>query len=362
MNALLDRVAGMTRRTLHRTRLLLHPVYYHTRPQSEPVPDSGKPDIGAVVVTYNRLEKLKTVLKSLESQTLLPSCFIIIDNASTDGTQEFLKQYEKDFPLKGKVRLVIRRLDENVGGAGGFSAGMRVGYEEGCGYVWIFDDDGYPQPHALERLYNGYRDACRIYSPDIPFACSMVKFIDGTISEMNNPVTTWDWGRLQALGLSNAVLVSSCSFVSVLIPRWVMECYGLPYKEYFIWYDDAEYTQRISAACPGIEVTNSVVLHDMGQNKGVNYRMVNGKNLWKFRYGARNQASFWLHHHGVGPYLTFCLSVVHAMIAGHVSITYRWQIYRKLLEAIRFNPSVDFPQEISPALEDSQETASASKR
>ena len=66
--------------------------------------------------------------------------------------------------------------------------------------------------------------------PDVPFACSLVKFIDGTISEMNNPIPTWDWGRLKAKGL-DIVLVSRCSFVSVLIPRWVMEAFGLPYKE-----------------------------------------------------------------------------------------------------------------------------------
>lgn len=301
--------------------------------------------VAAVVVTYNRLEKLKTVLSSLETQTRLPDQIIIIDNASTDNTAEFLQQYQNQFPLRGKVTLTVKRLEKNAGGAGGFSAGMREAYRQGCGFAWIFDDDGYPQPHALERLLDGYHHSCEKLSPDIPFACSMVKYIDGTISEMNNPVTTWDWGRLQALGVKDAILVSSCSFVSVLIPRWVMEAYGLPYKEYFIWYDDAEYTQRISQACPGVEITDSVVLHDMGVNKGVNYRMINDSNVWKFRYGARNQASYRLHHQGFGSWFGFCLHVAHAMIAGHVAMKYRWQIYGKLLEAISFNPSIDYPQQ-----------------
>lgn len=94
----------------------------------------------------------------------------------------------------------------------------------------------------------------------------MVKYIDGTISEMNNPIPTWDWGRLKAKGL-DIVMVSRCSFVSVLIPRWVMEAFGLPYKEYFIWFDDAEYTLRITKSCPGVQVLDSVVLHDMGVNR-----------------------------------------------------------------------------------------------
>ena len=42
--------------------------------------------VAAVVVTYNRLEKLKKVLASLESQTRLPQMLVIVINAATDGT------------------------------------------------------------------------------------------------------------------------------------------------------------------------------------------------------------------------------------------------------------------------------------
>ena len=49
--------------------------------------------VAAVVVTYNRLEKLKKVLASLESQTRLPQMLVIVNNAATDGTAEYLKEY-----------------------------------------------------------------------------------------------------------------------------------------------------------------------------------------------------------------------------------------------------------------------------
>ena len=299
--------------------------------------------VAAVVVTFNRLEKLKTVLKSLENQDILPEQLIIVNNASTDGTDEFLAEYQNSFTLDN-VHLEIIHLPENVGGAGGFSAGMRRGYELGADFVWIFDDDGYPQPDALSKLIAGYNDAVHELGPDVPFACSMVKYIDGTICEMNNPVPTWDWGRLQALGHNNLVMVSSASFVSVLVPRWVMEAYGLPYKEYFIWFDDAEYTMRISKMCPGIEVLDSVVMHDMGVNKGVNFSMIDEKNAWKFAYGVRNQASYRLHHEGKAKFLLFCASVTSQMRHGGVPRKLRRSMYRKMLEAVRFNPQRDFPQ------------------
>ena len=299
--------------------------------------------IAAVVVTYNRLEKLKRVLASLEAQTRMPDQLVIVNNAATDGTDSFLKEYAANFKYSDLTQLDIVTLEKNEGGAGGFSAGMRRAYEIGCDYAWIFDDDGYPEPDALDKLYKGYKDAVAELGPDVPFACSLVKFIDGTISEMNNPIPTWDWGRLKAKGL-DIVLVSRCSFVSVLIPRWVMEAFGLPYKEYFIWFDDAEYTLRITKACPGVQVLDSVVLHDMGVNRGVNFGMINAKNVWKFLYGARNEASYHLHHEGLYQYLRFCAMVRNNMRRGNVDKKLQRQVYGKLLEARKFNPKVDFPQ------------------
>lgn len=299
--------------------------------------------IAAVVVTFNRLEKLKKVLSSLEAQTRLPDQLVIVNNAATDGTDSFLKEYAANFKYSDSVQLDIVTLEKNEGGAGGFSAGMRRAYEIGCDYAWIFDDDGYPEPDALDKLFKGYGDAVAELGPDVPFACSLVKFIDGTISEMNNPIPTWDWGRLKAKGL-DIVLVSRCSFVSVLIPRWVMEAFGLPYKEYFIWFDDAEYTLRITRACPGVQVLDSVVLHDMGVNRGVNFGMINEKNVWKFLYGARNEASYYLHHEGLYPYLRFCAMVRNNMRQGNVDKKLQRQVYGKLLEARSFNPQIDFPQ------------------
>lgn len=301
------------------------------------------PTVAAVIVTYNRLNKLKNVFASLEKLTKKPEYLVVVNNASTDGTKEYLETYRSSAERCNDMNIEIVNLPENVGGAGGFSAGMKKGYELGADYVWISDDDGYPEPDALANLLSGYNDAVDELGPDVPFACSMVKYTDGSICEMNNPVTTWDWGRLLAKG-QNSVLVSSCSFVSVLVPRWALEDFGLPYKEYFIWFDDAEYTRRLSRGCPGIQVLSSVVIHDMGQNKGVNFRQINEKNAWKFAYGIRNEASYRLHHEGRFSYLSFCRTVSLQMKEGNVASELQKQMKKKLREAVKFDPQPDYPQ------------------
>ncbi|MGO1539271.1 MAG: glycosyltransferase family 2 protein [Leucobacter sp.] len=290
--------------------------------------------VAAVIVTFNRLEKLKNVIAAIEQQTVQPMHLVIVDNASTDGTREFLAGLSSTIPLD------IVPLPTNTGGAGGFSAGMRRGYELGADHVWIMDDDGYPEPPALERLLSGMESASTALDARVPFACSVVVFTDGEICEMNNPAPTWDWGRLLVKG-HNAVLVNQCSFVSVLVPRWVLEQHGLPFKEYFIWFDDAEYTLRISKETPGIQVLDSVTVHDMGVNEGVNYAMIDEKNAWKFAYGVRNQASYQRHHRSFLHFMVYAAQVVVAMRRGRVPRKFRRTMYRKLWEGFRFNPAVD---------------------
>jgi GT2 family glycosyltransferase len=294
--------------------------------------------VSAVVVSFNRLDKLKNVIASIEAQTRKPDRLIIIDNASTDGTAAFLESVESPLTIEAVS------LPENIGGAGGFSEGMARAYARGADFVWIMDDDCYPANDALDLLLAGYDDAVSALGPEVPFACSLVQFTDGSICEMNNPETTWDWARLIAKG-SRSVMVRSCSFVSVLFPRWVLEKHGLPYSEYFIWFDDHEYTLRVTGTCPGVQVLDSVVVHDMGENKGVNFGLIDRKNAWKFKYGIRNEASFRLHHQSLASFLIFCARVQLGMHKGRVATRLRWSMTKELVRAIGFNPRVRFPDQ-----------------
>ena len=47
-------------------------------------------NVAAVIVTYNRLEKLKNAIAAYENQLCKPTYIIVVNNASNDGTKEFL--------------------------------------------------------------------------------------------------------------------------------------------------------------------------------------------------------------------------------------------------------------------------------
>lgn len=293
----------------------------------------------AVVVTYNRVDKLGRVLDSILAQSRPIDKLIVVDNASTDSTPALLSVYDDD------PRIEVLRLETNTGGAGGFSAGMERAYERGADWVWIMDDDCYTEESALERLFSGHEAAEKELDRPVPYSCSLVRYTDGSICEMNNPGTTWDWARLIAKD-QKAVLVTNCSFVSVLIPRRSIAKFGLPLVEYFIWFDDMEYTLRISADGPGVQVLDSVVTHDMPDNRGVNFGDLNPGNAWKFFYGARNESSYRWHHDNKLEWLKFVLTTYGWMVRGGVGRRLQIAVARKILEGVKFNPQPKFARTV----------------
>ncbi len=103
----------------------------------------------AVIVTFNRSGKLMTVLDALASQTMRPDIVLVVDNASTDDTADLVQARAQADPTIRHLRL-----PKNVGGAGGFHAGIKAAYQMGAQYFWISDDDAYPQPDAIAALHD----------------------------------------------------------------------------------------------------------------------------------------------------------------------------------------------------------------
>ena len=129
--------------------------------------------VAAVVVTYNRKELLKECIEALKASTCSVD-IIIVDNNSTDGTKEYIAD------LIGKD-VIYKRLKKNLGGAGGFSAGMKYAVKKGYEYVWIMDDDTIVKKDTLEVLLKAKDEI----SDDFGFISSSVKWIDGSDCKMN---------------------------------------------------------------------------------------------------------------------------------------------------------------------------------
>lgn len=207
--------------------------------------------VGIVVVTYNRLELLKEVIDALRLQSYQDFQIVVVNNGSTDETPSWLKQQED----------IITITQENLGGAGGFHTGMKYVAEQGYEYCWIMDDDVICRPDALEELYKAYHT-----EPNIGFVCSQVIGLDG--QPMNVPELGCLFQQegqyppvISHVSGYEMVSVKMATFVSVFLSTKTISEVGLPYKEYFIWGDDSEYTMRIAYNHYCYVACRSIVLH-----------------------------------------------------------------------------------------------------
>lgn len=241
--------------------------------------------VAAVVVTYNRKEFLVHCLGFLLNQTISVAKIFVIDNASTDGTYDLLE--EKGFIESDKIS--YRKLNANLGGAGGFNRGVKEAFLEGHDYIWLMDDDVFPNETALEELMNASKELNGEYG----FLASSVKGNSG--KAMNVPIidksTNKDTGYPSWCdNIDVGVKITSATFVSVLFNRDIVAQIGLPIGDFFIWGDDIEYTFRAQKFQPGYFVKESVVIHKRSIEKQPGLKEETNKRRIEMQYYAiRNE-------------------------------------------------------------------------
>ena len=234
-------------------------------------------DVCAVVVTYNRKVLLRENVEALKAQTYKNLKILIIDNASTDGTKEYIHDLIDDKKVK------YFNTGANLGGAGGFNYGMKKAVLIGCDYVWVMDDDCIPEKDSLKVLF----DNAQKLNNNFGYLSSKVLWKDGSICNMN----------IQKVNLKSKVDTSKteltkiklASFVSLFLKREVIEEVGLPIKDFFIWGDDLEYTNRISKKYSCYYCSESVVVHKCNTNIGSNISKDESDRIDRYKYAYRNE-------------------------------------------------------------------------
>ena len=236
--------------------------------------------IVAVVVAYNRRRLLLECLRALAEQTLRADAVVVVDNASTDGSADAVKE---EFPGVDLVRLNI-----NTGGAGGFALGLQRAVDtQRADLVWVMDDDTVPSATALEALLDG-RNRANV-TPAV--TASRVVWTDGLDHPMNTPrrKPLASAGERADARAVHAMPLRSASFVSCLVESDAIRSFGLPVAEYFLWNDDFEFTARILRTRRGLFVPASVVLHktkaraDTDADPGERFYYEVRNKLWLFR-------------------------------------------------------------------------------
>lgn len=207
--------------------------------------------VAAVVVAWNRAELLSETLDGLAAQTRPLDDVIVVDNASTDDTPALIATHPA---VTNTVTMA-----ENLGGAGGFAAGIARAIERGADLVWIMDDDTIPSPTALAELLAA-REA---YDGTPAILACRADWTDGREHPMNvpreRPLISSELREKAAV--VGAKQIRTASFVAILIDARAILEDGLPQADYFLWNDDFEYTARLLRRRIGLYVPAARVEH-----------------------------------------------------------------------------------------------------
>lgn len=220
-------------------------------------------NVCAILVTYNRLETLKTALNHVLAQTVKPTTILIVDNNSTDGTIEFLQS------IHGLNNIHIIFMDNNTGSAGAIAAGMRFGLTQNqytYDYFWILDDDTFYAPHALKELVEQIEE-----TPFVMLGLHGAKFRMGTkvFVDPNIKLQEVDYAMIDG----------------AIIKAEVVSKVGPLCEEFFMMCDDQEYSIRIRRSGYRIGVLKNGA--DDRQLLGGGGRFTRA-TLWRNYYSARN--------------------------------------------------------------------------
>jgi GT2 family glycosyltransferase len=221
----------------------------------------NEPSVIVVLVTFNRSDILQKALDCLQQQDAAIQEIVVVDNHSSDNTLEVLQKRKAQDP-----RIQILCHSENAGYGGGLNVGMQWVLENrNPDFMWLMDDDSFPEPDALSLLLSFKRNT----DYDL-LGLSGYQMGYWTKTTVYPKTHTSD---VDFILVDNAILSTSAARKA-----------GVVSGEFFMMCEDYEYCLRLRKAGfkVGIINNNHVKRLNLGSQK------FSRTTLWRGYYHSRN--------------------------------------------------------------------------
>ena len=234
--------------------------------------------ISIVIPVFNQLFHTRSCLHSIRLNSTLPYEVIVVDNASSDGTDAY---------LQGIPNLVHIRNDENLGFVEACNRGAKAARGD---YVLLLNNDTEVTPGWLEAMLAPFVDGT------VGAVGSKLVYPDGRLQEAGNIIwqdaSGWNYGRGDDPGLpwyNYRREVDYCSGACLMVPKTLWEeIGGLDQRFAPAYYEDSDLCFSIRAH--GHKVVyqpDAVVIHHEGATAGTDiskgYKRYQQVNLEKFK-------------------------------------------------------------------------------
>ncbi len=246
-----------------------------------------EPRIGIVLVNYNCLTDTIRCLDSLSRLDYRNYFVVLVDNASPDGSGEQLKDFASN-----TIRIICN--PENKGFAAGNNVGIHQARSMGARYIWLLNPDTEVAPDALralvEELHTNPVVAATgskiLYGEGTPEKAGRIWGAGGTVDPQQQQI---EMRGNDALDEGQFDVVEDCGYLpgcSILVRTSVIKEIGLLPEEYFMYFEETDWCQRMRKASYRLHyVPSSVVYHHFSDPKM--------QTAFTVYYYNRNNRLFW---------------------------------------------------------------------
>ena len=215
--------------------------------------------IHIIIVTYNAMKWAEKCFSSLRKSSISVKT-IVVDNGSTDGTQEYVKT---NFP---EVHFI--QSPENLGFGKANNIGIEVAYKEGADFFYLMNQDAWLFQDSIQELlnvYNSYEDKEEIGILSPMHLDGSEKLLDfhferyiARSTEENRAISGFYLGKM-----GSSFEINFVNAAHWFLPKQTVEIVGGFNPFFFHGAEDYDYANRVHFHKKKIIVaTKSKVVHD----------------------------------------------------------------------------------------------------
>ncbi|MCI6714490.1 MAG: glycosyltransferase family 2 protein [Lachnospiraceae bacterium] len=220
--------------------------------------------LAIILVNYNGKQYNEACIDSiLAGQSSCDKSIIVVDNASQDDSMELLrKRYNND------ARIELIALEDNYGFSYANNVGIRRAIEEDADYVLLLNNDTEIDVDMLARLEEcAQRHPDSMIVPKIYYSDrrDVIWSAGGKVSPLIRKVSHIGVDQVDRGQFEEEAEIAFATGCALMIPKGVIEQAGLLDEDFFLYYEDTEYSFRLTGM--GISIyycPKAVMYHKVG--------------------------------------------------------------------------------------------------
>ncbi len=199
--------------------------------------------ISCIILNWNGKQYLKDCLDSVLSSSYKNLKVIVVDNASTDGSSEFIKNnYKKVVVIENKT---------NLGWTGGNNKGIKYALGKKTDFIFILNNDTQIDKKCIEELAKEIdeKDEIGIVGPKIFLKVNgkktnRISFAGGKFKPNRYFGVHIGNNKLDSKAYGKVKQTEFVTGAAIMIKNEVFKKVGLFDDKYFIYYDEADFCMR----------------------------------------------------------------------------------------------------------------------